>query len=110
MKNSFLKFSDKKMIYKVPTAEIIHVESDGMSTVTYTSSGEEHKCCKNLGAIYKELDKAKTFFRVHTSFIVNLTKIKAYKKEKGGIIVMTNGFHIPVSKRRKSEFLKKYLQ
>ncbi len=108
MKNEFLKIANQKEIHNVPFSDIIHVESDGMSTVTYTASGAQHRCSKNLGAILKELKHESAFVRVHTSYVVNLTKIKLYRKENGGVIVMVNGSQIPVSKRRKSDFMRKY--
>jgi two-component system LytT family response regulator len=46
------------------------------------------------------------FFRIHNSFIVNLTKIKEFVKNHG-YVVMTSNHKIPVARQRKSEFLEK---
>ena len=43
------------------------------------------------------------FFRSHKSFIINLKEIRSFGKEE---IVMTNGDVVPLSKRRKTDFLK----
>ena len=104
MRKKNLEINGKKVMHKVPHEEIIHIESKGMNTFIHTVNGERIKCCKNIGQIEKEL-KPKYFFRTHTSYIVNLKKIRTFEKSKGGLLVMTNYAVIPVSKRRKSHFL-----
>lgn len=42
------------------------------------------------------------FFRCHKSFLVNLGEIKSFGKD----IIMSNGDIVPLSRRRKAEFLK----
>ena len=108
MKKKSLTISSEKVIRQIPFEDIVYMKSNGMFTVMHTSSKEKHGCSKNLGEIVKQLDESKLFFRVHNSHIVNLEKIKMYKKEKGGKIVMVDGAKIPVSRRKKSGFLRKY--
>lgn len=102
-----LIISDRTGIYNVPLAEIIRFESQGTYSVTHAAMGEKYISCKGLGAIFKEISEVKDFFRIHNSHIINLTKIKMYKKINGGAVVMTDGSEVPVSRRRKSAFLKK---
>jgi DNA-binding LytR/AlgR family response regulator len=47
------------------------------------------------------------FFRVHKSYIVNLKYISRYVKGEGGMVVMTDGSEVEVSRRNKVDFLKK---
>lgn len=109
-KKDFLVVSDNRVIHKIPLVEIVHVESKGMRSCIHTIAGHQHSCSKNLGAIYKDISKTNLFFRVDTSFAVNLSKVVKIKKEKSPVVVMSNGSVIPISKRRKSEFFKRYLE
>ncbi len=43
------------------------------------------------------------FYSPHKSYIINLRHVKRYGKE--GIITLTDKHHVPVSRRRKTEFL-----
>ena len=46
------------------------------------------------------------FMRVHRSFLVNLHKIREYRKKEAGV-VLTNGHIVEVSKNRKEALLGK---
>jgi len=56
----------------------------------------------NLGMYRKKLSE--TFFMTHKSHLVHKSKIRKFLKE--GMVVMNDGSKVPVSKRRKEEFLK----
>lgn len=49
------------------------------------------------------------FFRIHQSTIVNLRYVKGYIKGDGGLVEMTTGEQLPLSRNRKNEFLKRFL-
>ena len=55
---------------------------------------------------YDEILGPHHFFRIHRSYLVNLSQIKMYKKGEGGIVVMNNGEEIEVSRSHKEPFLK----
>jgi DNA-binding LytR/AlgR family response regulator len=80
-----------------------------MRSNIHTTSGAKYACSKNLGTLCKELDKAKMICRVHTSFAVNLLRIERIQKDKQGLIIMTERSVVPISRRRKSELYKKYV-
>jgi two-component system LytT family response regulator len=107
MKKDFLEINNKTMMFKLPLTEIIHIESEGMTTYVHTTSGDRHKCCKNIGAVEEELNGTKFLFRTHSSHIINLTTVKVYNKEDGNVEI-ANGRVVPVAKRRKPEFIKAY--
>src|SRR5690606_39793634 len=44
------------------------------------------------------------FFRIHNSFIINMTKIKEFLKTDGYVILQSN-HKIPVSRQKKSDLL-----
>lgn len=47
------------------------------------------------------------FFRVHDSHIINMDHVKEYRKEDGGMVVLENDDQVPVSRKKKQEFLSK---
>ena len=47
------------------------------------------------------------FFSTHKSHLINLSKVKEYYKE--GTVKMTDNSFVPVSKRKKSQFLNQML-
>ena len=108
MKKDFLVISDNWVIHKIPYIDIVYIASKGMRSNIHVASGARYACSKNLGSLCKELDKGKIICRVHTSFAVNSLKIERIQKDKQGLIIMTDGSVVPISKRRKSEFYKKY--
>ncbi|HET9825687.1 MAG TPA: LytTR family DNA-binding domain-containing protein [Chitinophagaceae bacterium] len=55
---------------------------------------------------YAELLQPHHFFRVHRSYLINLSYVKMYKKGTGGSVLMSNGDEIEVSRNSKEEFLK----
>lgn len=50
---------------------------------------------------YERLLPSDHFFRVHRSYLVQITSIKAFNTGTGGLLELSNGMHIPVSVRRK---------
>lgn len=89
--------------------EILYLRSDRQYTIFYLNSGEKLVTSKNLGE-YEELLSEYNFFRVHHSAIINITEVKKYLRGEGGSIVMSNGDHIEVAKRRKDDFLNRFIR
>jgi two-component system LytT family response regulator len=56
---------------------------------------------------YEDLLSDLNFFRIHNSYLVNLTHIKKYIKGDGGYVVMSDGESCEVSRRKKTELLNK---
>lgn len=53
---------------------------------------------------------ADTFMRVHTSYIINLTKVTKYLKQDGGVIVLNDGTEVLVGRSYKETLLKYFKQ
>ncbi|SEW12553.1 LytR/AlgR family response regulator transcription factor [Chitinophaga arvensicola] len=47
----------------------------------------------------------KGFFRVHNSFLINLSFMEKYIKGDGGEIIMCDGYSVPVARDKKHDFL-----
>lgn len=88
----------------ISVEEILYCEANKEYTNIYRQKGVPFCSSVNLGE-YEELLTDYSFFRVHHSYIVNKQHIFSYQKEGGGEIIMDNKTVIPVSRRKKTEFL-----
>lgn len=86
--------------------ELMYCESDSGYTTFYCEDNKKHVVSKTLKEFEEQLT-AVDFVRPHQSFIVNLKFIDKY--EKSGAIYLKNGQKIPVSIRKKDQFIKSFL-
>lgn len=86
--------------------ELLYCESDKGYTSFYCSDGKKHVVSKTLKTFEKQLHAA-NFTRPHQSFMVNLAFIDKY--DKSGVIHLKNGKKIPVSSRKKEQFVTAFL-
>ena len=96
--------SDGKLIF-LDTDDIIFVESDGNYSTIFLSNNQKIVVTKKI----KEVDHIlpdHLFFRIHNSFVINLSKIKEFIKTEG-YVVMDSNHKIPVARQRKSDFLER---
>lgn len=107
MEVNFLKISKRTVAYRIPFPHIVSVSSVKMISVIHTLNGEKHICCRNAGSLFEDLSVSQEFFRPHRSFIVNLTQIKEYNRNRQTLL-MSNGNIIPVSRRNRPEFMRVY--
>ena len=97
-----LKTQDK--IWVLELNEIVHCESDLSYTIFHTDT-ERIIVSRTMG-YYDELLSAYGFFRVHKSHLVNVRHVRKIHKTDGGEAELSNGSKIPISQRKKEEFLK----
>ncbi len=86
--------------------ELMYCESDKGYTSFYCCDGKKHVVSKTLKAFEDPLSAA-NFTRPHQSYMVNLQFIDKY--DKSGIIYLKNGKKIPVSSRKKDQFVAAFL-
>lgn len=84
--------------------EIIYCKGDGAYTYFFTTENSKITVSKNLKE-FEELLSDKGFFRIHKSYLINLSHMKKYVRGDGGHVVMSNGDCADVSKRKKESFL-----
>ena len=84
----------------------MYCESDKGYTTFYCNDGKKHLVSKTLKEFEERLTKA-NFTRPHQSFMVNLKFIDKY--DKSGVIYLKNGKKIPVSSRKKEQFVTAFL-
>ncbi len=84
--------------------EIIYCKGDGAYTYFFIQDGGKLTVSKNLKE-FEDLLSDKGFFRIHKSYLINLSHMKKYIRGDGGYVVMSNGDSADVSKRKKESFL-----
>jgi len=84
--------------------DIVYLEAKKSCTRVVTSSAEIISSY-SLNR-FRPIVEKHSFFQVHRSYIANLDQIKRYVAS--GIIVMTNGDELPVSKSEREDFLLKF--
>lgn len=94
--------TDGKLVF-LDSEEILYVESDGNYSTLYLEDGQKILLTKKLKEVNQILPP-ESFFRIHNSFVVNLSKIKEFLKTDGYVVLNTN-HKIPVSRQKKSDFL-----
>jgi two-component system, LytTR family, response regulator len=89
----------------IPVKDITYCESAGGYTKVFMAQqGVPTLICRSLKEVEEAL-REKGFFRVHNSYLINLSYMHKYIKGDGGEIIMTDGKNIPVSRNRKQDFL-----
>lgn len=94
--------TDGKLLF-LESDEILYAESDGNYSTLYLADGQKIVLTKKLKEV-NELLPSDSFFRIHNSYIINLTKIKEFLKTDGYVVLQSN-HKIPVSRQKKSDFL-----
>lgn len=84
--------------------DIVYLQSDGPYTTIYLKQSSKIVSSKHLKE-YEELLAEFDFFRIHKSYMVNLTEIKQYSKSEGGFVVMSDGARVDVSQKKKDELI-----
>jgi two-component system, LytTR family, response regulator len=91
-------------LHFVNTDDIMRVEAKGGCAVIYLTEGKTITCTKTLKDI-EELLPAPQFIRVHNAWVVNNKHLKKYYRGKSSYIEMEDGAAVPVSIRKKGDFL-----
>jgi two-component system, LytTR family, response regulator len=86
--------------------EIVYCEAQRSYTIFHLVNNKTIMISKPLFD-YDRLLEGTTFFRIHKSFLINLLHAKEYIRGEGGVVVMSNGMDIEVSRRKKEQFLAK---
>lgn len=96
---------DGKIMFLKPD-ELMYCEGDGNYTSVFLESGDKLFITQTLKKIEEKLGGGE-FYRIHNSYVINLTKVREYLKTDS-MVIMTDGRNIPVSRNRKSDFLRKF--
>ncbi len=86
------------------TKDIIRIETYGNYSFVFLVASERLLVSRNLKE-FEEMLPEPDFFRIHQSHIVNTSFVRKHLKDDGGYVVMSDNSTIPISRRRKEEFM-----
>jgi two-component system LytT family response regulator len=111
--DNFSKASqDKKIIlntidnlFVIEVKHLIRCEASENYTNIFIEGKNKIMISKTLKE-FEEMLSAYGFFRIHQSHLINLQYVDSYEKKGGGNVRLKTGERVPVSTRRKENFLK----
>lgn len=86
--------------------QIAYLIADGSYTRIILRDGTRRMFSRRLGTMEKLL-VLEHFVRIHRSYLINLQYLERYLNQDGGCVVMRDGFSLPLSKSRKSQFFER---
>lgn len=89
----------------IRVSDIYYCQAEGSYTLFHLKNSGRLLVSKHLKE-YENLLGDYGFFRVHNSFLVNLSEVARYVKGDGGYLVMSNGDAVNLSARRKDAFVR----
>uniref|UniRef100_UPI0032180BEC LytR/AlgR family response regulator transcription factor n=1 Tax=uncultured Draconibacterium sp. TaxID=1573823 RepID=UPI0032180BEC len=89
----------------VDVKNIIHCRGEGNYTHIFIDEKKHMLVAKTL-VEFEDLLTEYSFVRTHKSHLVNLKHVTAYLKKDGGVLQLSNGDEIAISRRRKELVLK----
>ena len=104
-KDRILSVKNDRGMYAIPVDNIYYLEVNTKKNVDIHLEEEVIEAYKTLASIEIQLPE-ENFFRCHNSFLVNLDHIA---KAENGFIYLRNGERAELSRRRRKEFLEKYM-
>lgn len=91
----------------VPTSDIIYCEAESNYTNVVLTSGKKILVSKVLKDI-DEVLSGPDFYRVHSSFLININRIKKLIRGDGGYIIMDNDATVSISRSKRQEFMERF--
>ena len=101
-KKIVLRTHDK--LHYVSVGDIIYGESDSSYSRFHLSDKTVIMVSRTMKE-FEEILSGYSFYRPHKSYLINLKHIRAYDKTDGGNIIMADQSVIPISDKKKEEFL-----
>lgn len=89
---------------KIEVDEISYVKAKANYTEIILLNGNVLTVSKTLKSVEKFLDTMQ-FLRIHKTYIIALNELDGYQLHDGAYAKLKCGLQLPISRRRKSEFL-----
>lgn len=105
-KTRTLSFKNDAGVYAIPMEKILYLEVNSKKNVDICTESDRYECYRTMESLQEQLP-AEIFFRCHKSFIVNLDSVSSVENET---ISLYNGTKILLSRRRKKDFMLKYME
>ncbi len=87
-------------IHLLDKDNITHCGSDGSYCTVYTTERLKIVSSKPMKD-FDEMLAGAGFYRVHRSFLINLSHIKRFDKAEGGCVILSNNYTVPVASRKR---------
>lgn len=84
--------------------DIVYLEADDYLTKIHLINNQKITVSKTI-KYFEELLDNQLFFRIHKSYVVNITYIDTYSKQDGGFVKMKYAVTLPISRRKLTQFL-----
>ncbi len=88
----------------VDIREIIRIEAASNYSLVYLLNGDNIIVSKAVSQ-FEEILTGLNFMRIHNTHLINLNYVKKYTRGQGGMVTLSDGTHIAVSRSRKNDFL-----
>ena len=93
----------------VYSSDILYCQASGKDgTLIHLKNGQQLCVKKGLNQLLALLDKEQ-FCRIHHGVLLNLAHIKSYEPNNPMPIVLSNGQALSISKRKKAEFIERFI-
>ena len=86
--------------------EIIVCEAAKNYTIIHLRNAKPVTVSRSLMEYEKTLEST-GFLRVHKTYLINLHHVCEYRRGEGGIVVMSNGAEVEISRRKKEHLLER---
>ncbi|MGB3468845.1 MAG: LytTR family DNA-binding domain-containing protein [Cyclobacteriaceae bacterium] len=96
--------STQDMINVVDLSDIVRCEANVNYTKFVISGQPNLLISRTLKEFEEELGPC-GFMRIHKSHLINLHYVKGYDKREGGSVVLSDGTHVPLSLRKREQFM-----
>lgn len=103
--NRKIAISSLEEVKYVPIHEIVRIEADRSYCKIILKNHVRFISSKNMKH-YEALLPERHFIKVHRSHIINLNFVASIIKSDGGFVKLENGHEVPLSRRKKEEFLR----
>ena len=91
-------------IHVIIINSITHFESDGSYTTIFTVDRQKIVSSRPIRE-YEEMLAGSGFFKIHRSYLINLSHIMRFEKSDGGNVILSGNAKVPVATRKREELL-----
>lgn len=92
----------------VQTENVLFLKSDNNYTEFFLENGNTI-CSSRTLKDYEKLLTPNGFFRIHRSYLINISKVQGYSSVDGGFVKMSSKLEIPIGRRKIAQFRKLFL-
>lgn len=98
--SNYITISGANRVDFINPIDIVYLKSSERYTEFYVSKRKlKIVSSKSIGQYEENLDKT-SYYRIHNSFVINLTHLVNINKNDGNYCEMSNGDKLPISRRR----------